>query len=131
MGYNPPRRQRVGNLRHRITWQELTLIPGPLNDIEEWVDRETEPARVEPLKGNEQFSGDETIARQNLRVFTRYRHVSDTAKWRLLWITGHMIGDVPERLILDILAVSNPDERQRFVELLCQNTNSQADEPYP
>lgn len=131
MGYNPPRRQRVGNLRHRITWQELTLIPGPLNDIEEWVDRETEPARVEPLKGNEQFKGDEVGARQNFRVFARYRYVSDTAKWRVLWITGHVIDGVPERLILNILGATNPDERQRFVELLCENTNSQADEPYP
>lgn len=127
MGYNPPRAQRIGNLRHRITWQEKILIPGDFNDVEAWVDRETEPARCEPLKGSEQWGNDELIARQNVRVFARFRHVPDTANWRLLWVTGAVTDGVAERLVLDILSVTNPDERRRYIEVLCTNTRSQVE----
>lgn len=127
MSLNPARPPRIGNLRHKITWQEQITVEGDFNDIVTWVDRETEPARVEPLKGSEQFATDELIARQNVRVFARFRHVPNTADWRLLWVTGAVTDGVAERLVLDILAVTNPDERRRYIEVLCTNTRSQVE----
>lgn len=122
MSLNPYRPQRVGNLRDRIVWQEK------MGDT--WLDRQTEPGRVEPLKGVERFDADVSTryATANYRVFTRYRHVPDTANWRLLWVTGHKIPDgdamVAERLILDIESAINIDERRRFLEMVVTNTDT-------
>lgn len=132
MSLNPVRPQRVGNLRDRIVWQEKVG--------EEWQDRETEPARVEPLKGRELYEaeGSQRYATADYRVFARYRHVQNTANWRVLWLTGHLIADeesppslLAERLIMDIKGVMNPDERRRFIELTVQNTASASYPPTP
>lgn len=120
MGYNPPRRQRVGNLRHRVTLQELVLVEEDWNPVEEWQDRGTVPARVEPLKGSEQWAGDTVIARQAFRVFIRYRAGLNVASWRIVWLTGDVVDSEPFNVTLNLAAISNPDERRRFLELLCE-----------
>lgn len=115
MAYNPPRRQRFANLRERVRLEELTLIDGPFNPIEVWEPRGVEPCRVEPMKGSEQWGGDEMIARQAYRVFIRFRaDLISTASWRVVWLRG---GD--DEQVLNIEASTNPDERRRYLELLC------------
>lgn len=128
MSFNPARAQRIGNLRHKITWQEQVTVSDPQwGHTVSWVDRGTEPARVEPVKGREFYASNETLAESTFRVFARYRRVPNTGDWRIVWWTGHTVDGASERLIFDIINVSNPDERGRFVECLCENTNSLAD----
>lgn len=133
MSLNPVRPQRIGNFRDLIVWQERTSEAT-------WVDRETEPARVEPLKGREQYEASisQRFSTADYRVFCRHRYVPDTANWRVLWLTGRLIADeesppglVPERLIMDIEAVMNPDERRRYIELTVTNTASASFPPVP
>lgn len=132
MSLNPARPQRIGNFRDLVVWQEKVG--------DNWFDRETEPARVEPLKGREQYDADasQRFATANYKVFTRYRRAPNTADWRLLWVTGHQIQDeesppssVAERLIMDIESVANIDERRRYLEMVVTNTDTASFPPVP
>lgn len=106
----PSRPQRVGNLRERITLQER--VDGQSESGEPITTYETIEevfARVEPLKGLEKTTAVQTVAKQLYNVHVRFRtdlSVLDRVQWN-----GQD---------LDITAISNPDERHRYLQLDCE-----------
>ncbi|MEQ8226509.1 MAG: phage head closure protein [Rhodospirillales bacterium] len=107
MALNPYQGERVANLRERVELQERVVTQNGFGEeIITYETLDTVWARVEPLKGTEKWSAQQVIAEQLYHVFVRYRtdlSVLDRVVWR-----GQN---------MDITAITNPDERRRFLQL--------------
>lgn len=98
------------DLRHRVTIQrEARTADGAGGYTLDWSDVATVWARIEPRKGAERLRAMQVQDTVNHRVTIRYR-AGVTAAMRLVFGTR----------VFDIRAVINPDERDRWLELMCE-----------
>lgn len=106
MGAAVKPRQAVGDLRERITLQEMQLIDDGFGQVETFVDVATIWARVEPVKASEQLIGGGVQSIDDVLVHIRHR--DDVAPtWRLVWRDQQF----------SITGVRNLDERRQFLTL--------------
>lgn len=100
---------KPGNLRHRVTIQQLTRTDdGAGGYIETWTAVATVWADVYPLKGNERYEAQQVQANLSHRVTIRYR-AGIVPSMRLQYGTR----------TLNIEAVIDPEERHRELVLMC------------
>lgn len=103
----------IGAMRERITLQSATrTLDAGGGAVVSWTPLAFAAhvwARIEPLSGGEALQAMRLQARVTHRVRLRWRD-DVTAAMRLVWGTR----------VLNIRAVINPDERRRYLELLCE-----------
>lgn len=102
---------RAGELRHRITIQQLIETRNELGEIIEqsWQDFATVWAAVEPLNGREYFNSQQINAEITTRIRIRYR----------AGIKPNMRVVYGER-IFDIQSVIDIEERHAEMHLMCK-----------
>ncbi len=101
---------KAGALRHRVTLQTVGETPdGGGGFTAAWTDGATVWAAIEPLRGRERLHAQQLETPVTHRVTIRHRD-GVTAKMRIKFGTR----------ILNIRAVVNPSERNRTLELLCE-----------
>ena len=99
---------RSGRLNRRVTIQALSISKDQFNaDIESWVDVTTVWAQIEPLRGREYWQAKQVVGEVTGRITIRYQQGIDE-KMRIVY------GDKT----YNILAVINPEERNRTLQLL-------------
>lgn len=104
---------KPGNLRHRITLEQITRASdGAGGYTETWSVVANVYADVYPLKGQERYDAQQIQATQSHRVTIRYR----------AGITPDMRVKYGAR-ILRIDAVIDPEERHRELILMCSEVN--------
>jgi len=99
-----------GKLRHKVTIQQPSATKdgyGAL--VENWSDVKTVNASVEPLSGRELFAAQQVHSETTTRIKMRYR-AGITSKMRVVYGTR----------IYDILAPIDPEERHRYLLLMCR-----------
>lgn len=105
--------ERIGPLRERVTIERATRSADSSGgSVVSWAPLGHAPtvwARVEPLSGGEALQAMRLEARITHRVTLRWRD-DVSATMRLVW----------RARVLNIRAVTNPDERRRYLELLCE-----------
>ncbi len=105
--------ERIGRLRERVTVQRAARdADAGGGAVVTWTPLAHAPtvwARIEPLSGAEALQAMKLQARVTHRVTLRWRD-DVTAAMRL----------VCGARTLNIRAVTNPDERRRYLELLCE-----------
>jgi SPP1 family predicted phage head-tail adaptor len=100
---------KAGKLRHKITIQKTTQTADSIGGIiDSWSTFATVWAHIEPLKGKETLQGEQISTDLFLRITIRYLS-GLTAKMRISWNSR----------TFDIKSISNLDERNREMELLC------------
>jgi SPP1 family predicted phage head-tail adaptor len=100
---------RIGNLRHRITIQQIARIDdGAGGYTETWASAGTVYADVYPLKGQERYDAQQIQANLSHRVTIRYR-ADVNPSMRLSYGTRTLV----------IEAVIDPEERHRELILMC------------
>ncbi|MFK7695401.1 phage head closure protein [Paenibacillus sp. HJGM_3] len=100
----------AGRLRHRITLEQFTTSPDGAGGVTEaWVAFETVWAAVEPLRGREMVEHQQIQSGVTHRVRRRYRS-GINSKMRIKF-GGR---------IFRIDSVINPDERNREMQLMCE-----------
>jgi SPP1 family predicted phage head-tail adaptor len=119
MAFHPYRGQRIGNLRESVWLQEPVQVGTTESNepIYEWENRARVHARIEPEKGRERWveTANQRVSDQLYRVYIRYS-AAPRVTWRVVW------EQAPDRhLVLEVLAISNEDERKRFLKLDCRN----------
>ena len=103
---------RAGDLRHRVTLQSpVASQDGYGAETVTWTDVATVWAAVWPVRGREYFEARQTAAEVTHKVRIRYStDVSGvTPKWRVVFGSRRF----------DIEAVINPDERSKYLDLMC------------
>jgi SPP1 family predicted phage head-tail adaptor len=101
---------KIGKMRDRVSIeQEVRISDGQGGSETSWSITDTVWARVSPLRGKEKLEAMKIEAQQIYTVMIR-GGVTVTPQHRLGW------GDK----ILNIRSVSNPDEKGRFLELMCE-----------
>ena len=101
---------RAATLRHRVILQSAAVSAdsgGGASTV--WSDDATLWASIEPLKGTERLTAQQLESRLTHRVRLRHR----------IGVTTAMRVKFGAR-IFNIRAVINPDERNRLLELLCE-----------
>lgn len=99
---------RAGALRHRVTLEVPTGVADATGDpVPGWTVAAVVWAAVVPLSGQERLAAQQVVADVSHQVTLRYR--AD--------VTPHMRIRLGSRLF-NILAVINPEERNRTLELL-------------
>lgn len=102
---------RIGRLRHRVQLQKLVAVDDGGGGVEEdWVDVATVWAAVEPVRGRERLEAMQLEAAVDHRVVIRYRPDIDGRNMRALH----------RGRAFHVEAVVNPDERSRWLELMCE-----------
>lgn len=105
--------ERIGPMRERVTLQSATRTAdaggGAAVTWSPLAHGATVWARVTPLSGSEALQAMRLQARVTHLVTMRWRD-DVTAAMRLVWGAR----------VLNIRAVTNPDERRRYLELLCE-----------
>jgi SPP1 family predicted phage head-tail adaptor len=114
MSLLPYRAERIGNLRERVTllrravgqdgWGQPTETYVPFDEVS---------ARVEPLKGSEAIAAAQVQSTQSYRIYLRYRD-DLTVLDRIAW----------GAITLNVTAISNADERRRFLTIDCSLVNT-------
>lgn len=100
---------RGGHLRHSVTLQERTTDQDETGaQIETWADVATVWGAVEPLSGRELFTAQQVKAEVTAQITIRYRS-GISATMRIVF----------EGRLYNILAVIDPEERHRELQLLC------------
>lgn len=100
---------KIGNLRHRVTIQQLTRTDdGAGGYTETWTAIATVWADVYPLKGQERYDAQQVKANLSHRVTIRYRAGVEPSM-RLQYGAR----------TLNIEAVIDPEERHRELILMC------------
>lgn len=99
----------AGQLRHRVTIQQLTRVEDEGGGYEEnWADIATVWAAVKPMRGNERYEAQQVQSTLTHKVTIRYR-AGIKPQMRLLY--GNRF--------FNIEAVIDIEERHRWLELLC------------
>ena len=101
----------IGRLRHRVTIQRFDRVDdGGGGTEEQWIDVATVWAAVEPIRGRERLEAMQLEQSVSHRVVIRYRPDVDGRNMRI----------VHRGRALHVQAVVSPDERNRWLELLCE-----------
>jgi len=101
---------RTGDLRHRVTIQQLVSSFDEYNaPVETWQDVATVWAAVEPLSGREYFAAEQVQARVTTRITIRYRAGIEPTM-RVLW-SGKTY---------NIRAVIDTEGRHEELQLMCE-----------
>jgi SPP1 family predicted phage head-tail adaptor len=101
---------KIGNLRHRVTLQQKTVIEDDLKQQSEaWTDIASVWACIEPLSGREYFAARQENAEVTAKITIRYRKD----------VTPDMRA-VSEGRVFDVLSVINPGERNISLILMCK-----------
>jgi len=101
---------RAGDLRQRVTIQSKTAVQNSFGEeVITWVDLATVWASVEPLRGREFLDGKMLTAEITTRIRIRER---DGISPEMRAVFGSKI--------YDILAVVHIEEREREIDLMCQ-----------
>ncbi len=101
---------KIGNLRHRVTLQQKTVIEDDLKQhTENWTDIASVWARIEPLSGREYFAAKQINSEISVRVTIRYLP-GITTEARVVF-GGR---------IFEVLSVVNPEERCESLILMCR-----------
>ena len=104
---------RTGELRHRITLQQLTSTRDAYGGVSEaWADHKSVWASFDALTGKEGYTDPAPVGVGNFRIRIRYIAGVDTLTWRVVR------GDE----IYNIAAVM-PDNRQRSLVLLVRKAS--------
>ena len=105
--------EHIGSLRERVTIQSETRTADAAGGaVVTWSALPHAPmvwARVEPLLGREALQAMQLKAPVSYRVTMRWRD-DITAAMRLVWGAR----------VLNIRSIINPDERRRYIELMCE-----------
>jgi len=105
---------RIGDLRHRISLQELVSIPDGMGGFsEEWQDVATVWASVEPLRGQERYLAQQTLQEVTHKVTMRYREGVSTRM--RIFFGGRLF---------TIKAILDPEERHKWLEILCSEISA-------
>ena len=104
---------RNGQLRNRVTIQQLAtgspdVFPSGEPDAA-WTDVKTVWAAIEPLRGRELLAAQQIASEVSGTITIRYR-AGVTAAMRVSFRSRYY----------EILAVIDPEERQRELELMCK-----------
>ena len=100
----------IGKLRHRITIQTYTASKNSFGEeIKLWTDYARVSASIEPLSGKELFTAQQLHAETTTQIIIRYLEGMNTSM-RILFGTK----------VYDILHISNKEERNIAVYLLCK-----------
>ncbi|GEM_PF-93484 len=100
----------IGKLRHRITIQTYTTSKNSFGEeIKVWSDFVEVSASVEPLSGKELFTAQQLHAETTTQIIIRYLDELDTSMRVVFGVK-----------IFDILHVSNKEERNVAMYLLCK-----------
>ena len=101
---------RLGKLRQRVTLQKPVVAIGDYGaDDITWTDVATIWANVMPLRGSEYYASMREESGVDVRINMHYR--TDVSHgWRLTY----------EGTEFDILTVIDPDERHKYLELMCK-----------
>jgi SPP1 family predicted phage head-tail adaptor len=115
MPFRPP---SVGELRTRITIQKLTEGRDESQGLTEtWTAWAYQWALVQPISGREYFQAFQINAAISHRVVIR--HLPDvTSAMRV--VLGDEMVVLENRRVLRIHSVIDPDERHRWLELMCE-----------
>lgn len=101
----------IGRLRHRVTLQRFVAVDdGGGGTVEDWQDVATVWAAVEPIRGRERLEAMQLEQAVDHRVVIRYRPGLDGRNMRVLY----------RGRALHVAAVINVEERNRWLELLCE-----------
>lgn len=99
----------VGQLRHRVTIQQLTRVEDEGGGYAEvWTEVATVWAAIKPLRGNERYEAQQVQSTLTHKVTIRYRE-GIKPQMRLTY----------KGRIFDIESVIDIEERHRWLELLC------------
>lgn len=100
----------IGKLRHRITIQAYTTIKNSFGEeVKVWADYAVVSASVEPMSGKELFTAQQLHAEATTQIIIRYLGGLNTSM-RVVF----------NNKIYDILYVSNKEERNIAIYLLCK-----------
>ncbi|HEY9059339.1 MULTISPECIES: phage head closure protein [Pseudobacteroides] len=100
----------IGKLRHRITIQSYSTIKNSFGEeVKVWTDYAVVSASVEPMSGKELFTAQQLHAETTTQIILRYLGGLNTSM-RVLF----------NNKIYDILHVSNKEERNIAIYLLCK-----------
>lgn len=106
------RAKPIGQMRHRVAIHTVSATRNDFGDaVEAGATLATVWARVEPLVGRELLAAQQIHAEVNHKVTVRYS--SDLAA------VGPKHYIVFDSRTFDIQAVLNPEEQNRYLELLC------------
>jgi len=101
---------RAGQLRHRVTLQELVTTYNEYNEpVQAWQDVAAVWGFVEPLSGREFFAAEQIQARVSTRITIRYR-AGIVPTMRVLW-SGKTY---------NIRAVIDTEGRHEELQLMCE-----------
>lgn len=103
----------IGKLRERVTFQqESRVADGGGGHALSWANIGTNPtvwARVKPISGREQIQAMQLAGILTHRVTVRHR-TDITTSMKIVW------GSIS----LNIRSIINPDEKSKYLELLCE-----------
>ncbi|MGI5892088.1 MAG: phage head closure protein [Bacillota bacterium] len=100
---------KIGDLRHRVTLQQKTVIEDDLKQhTENWTDIATVWARIEPLSGREYFAARQENTEVTTRITIRY----------LPGITTDSRVVFGGR-VFEVLSAIDPEERCESLILMC------------
>lgn len=98
---------RAGQLRHRVTIQELAEVPNTYGEIPQlWQNAEECWASIEPLAGRELFAAQQVRPEVTHRITMRHRQISP--KNRIMF----------ENRVFNIESVMNKDERNVMLTIM-------------
>lgn len=101
---------KIGDLRHRITLQELVTGQDEAGQpVDMWQDVATVWASVEPLRGTEYWAAAQVQAERTVRIRIRYRP-GIRPDMRVLY-AGR---------VFNIQSIIDPEERHRELQLMCK-----------
>ena len=101
---------RAGDLRHRVTIQKRTHAQDSCGEMDiTWSDGDTIWADIRPLRGDEFYKAQQVSAKITHKIITRYRRDINN-------ITRLKFGE----RYFNVLAVMDPGERRRELNLLCE-----------
>lgn len=105
----------AGKLRERVTFsQRAVTSDGYGNASGDWADEFTVSARIRPRLGGEEVMASRLQGRNLATITVRYS--TDTAEITTDWrAVDARTGD-----IWNIRSIENPDERKRYLDLLCE-----------
>ena len=108
---------RAGTLNRTITIQQKGSVTKNAygEEVITWTTVATPRANIQPLRGMERIEAAQVSAEMSHRVRIRWRPVEIQPKMRILYVDP-----VEGNRVLEIVSVANISERNREIEMMCQ-----------